>query len=45
MSRTPRPQRKIWLYLAATVVLTVVFLAYFQAGLILDLANFLWRCA
>ena len=40
----PRPHRKIWLYLVAGVVLTVVFLAYFRRTHS-DLANFLWRCA
>ncbi len=27
------------------MVLAVVFLTYFQAELVMDLANLLWRCA
>ena len=42
----PRHQaRKIGLYGLAVAGLIVVFLMYFRTGLILDIANFIWRCA
>ncbi|MFN4266032.1 MAG: hypothetical protein ACK4F8_09845 [Aquabacterium sp.] len=31
--------------IAIATVLAVVFLMYFQAELVMDLANLLWRCA
>lgn len=37
--------RKIGLYSLAVAALIVVFLMYFRTGLILDIANFIWRCA
>ncbi|MDE1997568.1 MAG: hypothetical protein KGI91_04025 [Burkholderiales bacterium] len=37
--------RRIGLYLVLVLLLTVVFMMYFRAGLILDIANFIWRCA
>lgn len=31
--------------IVVAAVLVVVFLTYFQAELVMDLANLLWRCA
>lgn len=40
-----RSRRPLWLYVLLFGALLGVFLLYFRAGLILDMANFLWRCA
>lgn len=45
MSRLP-PQALQWaLRILTAAVLAVVFVTYFQADLVIDLANLLWRCA
>lgn len=38
-------RRRLWLYALFACALAGVFWLYFRAGLIMDLANFLWRCA
>ncbi len=45
MSKLQRQALKIGLYGLAVAGLIVVFLMYFRTGLILDIANFIWRCA
>ncbi len=42
---SPRRWRHYATYALLACVLIGVFLLYFRAGLIMDLANFLWRCA
>lgn len=42
----PLPRARAWLLrLLIACVLAVVFLMYFQAELVMDLSNLLWRCA
>lgn len=42
-------RRHCWLrlltYVVSALALVVVFLMYFRADLVMDLANFIWRCA
>ncbi|HET6788588.1 MAG TPA: hypothetical protein VFH49_11535 [Aquabacterium sp.] len=48
MTLTRASRRRWWLctlYALLACALAGVFLLYFRAGLIMDLANFLWRCA
>lgn len=45
MNIRSRRARKIGLYLVWLLGLAVVFLMYFRPGLVLDVANFIWRCA
>ncbi len=44
---TPRQRQfRPWaIRIVVAAVLAVVFLTYFQAELVMDLANLLWRCA
>lgn len=45
MSARPRPFRPWAIRILVAMVLAVVFLTYFQAELVMDLANLVWRCA
>ena len=45
MTKHWRQVLKIGLHGIAAICLIAVFLMYFRTGLILDIANFIWRCA